>query len=545
MTKTRRALLLFHSLLMAALVSAGPAAAAPPPALSHDLGGEVLGAQIEAQTVAPLCAISGPQSDRVQTTVLAYNRPRLENASGNPDFNAVNRDIDRELGCGIQPMLRLGVAGGQDPGAYPPDPGAYAALLTALAAAEKGRVHRYAIENEVSAPGHWSDSAENYFRLVGLARDAIHAGDPSAVVLDSTFASGALSVVKAREIYDAGDGAGALALLREVFANELGGGSAPPTTVEEARVYLFGERAQRFYTFFDALLAHQDLFDVFQLHYYGPSQSLPDIFEMLRRRGMRKPIETWELNHRYLDGRPFVEEDFANEVSRLFATAVGEGSRTTVLSRYIDYAPNAAQGLTRVDGGSHASRFAFRTLVDLLSGATASGALELPGGATGYAYGRPGGRLAGFWALSGTPRVGSALGFAATSAAVRGNESARPRHLRISSLRASESPQFAEADLAILQRLPAIATGRKRAMRIRLTCPPASPFGRCAGVLKVVGKRRGEKVGLATHAFGVLRGRSHTYSLRLHGAGKATTLVAAAKPCPGGLKPCRSWLALR
>lgn len=520
----------------------GGAPAAKRASLANPLGGAVLGAQVEAATVAGLCAAGSPQSDAVQTTVLAYNRPRLQSNSGQPDFAAVNRDVDRELACGMEPMLRLGVAAAGDPGSYPSDPDAYAALLTALAAAEKGRVERYAIENEVSAAGHWSDSAESYFRLLRLASDAIHAGNPDAIVLDSTFASGALSVVRAREIYDAGDGPGALALLREIFSNELGAGTTQPQTVEDARAYLFSAKAQRFYSFFDGMLANQDLFDAFQLHYYGPSQSLPDIFEMLRRRGLRGPIQTWELNHRYLDGRPFVEEDFADEVSRLFATAIGEGSDTAVLSRYIDYAPNAARGLTTDTGGSHASRFAFRTLVRLLAGATSSGPLGLRAPTAAYAYLGPRGRVVAFWSLTGAPRVGGRLGFPATGAAVSANESSRPRHLRLASLRASASPQFAEADLAVLSRAP--SPGARR-IRIHVTCPPASPFARCSGELRVGGKSRGRRVELGSHAFGVARGRSHAYTVRLRGRGRPSIVTAAAAPCPAGRKPCRSWLRLR
>lgn len=517
-------------------------------ALPNALGSEVVGAQVDPATVIASCPSVRP--DTIQTTVLAYNRGRLETAGGAPNFTGVDRDIDAELACGITPLLRLRVGSGDNPDTYPADPGAYAALLTALAAHERGRVERFAIENEVNAPSHWSDTVEAYFALVNLASRAIHAGNPDAIVLDSTFASGGITAVRVNELYQSGDRAGALALLQEDQVNELGGGPKAKTEADVA-TYLADPKVQKFLRFFDAMLANQNLFDAFQLHYYGPSQHLPAIIDMLRRHGMTKPIETWELNHRYLDGRQFDEEDFANEATRLFATAIGEGSRVTVFSRYADRAENGAIGLTDIAGGSHAVRFAFRTVVRLLGGAQASGPLILPGGAFGYAFERPSGPVAAFWALNGAPVVGRRLGIAATSAAVTGNQATRPHQVRLASLAAGPSPQFAEPDLPVLERVaarrvhrPARPRPRGRRIFIRVACPEASPFTRCAGVLRVPGRTGRKRVRLGSRAIALSRGRSHVYSVRLLGRGRPSAAVADSRPCPGGLRPCRSWVHL-
>ncbi len=547
---------LVRTVCLAALAAGmlAPGAAGAAPTLPNRLGaGAVIGAQVDPLTASAACT-SG-RSETPQATVLAYGRPRLEADDGTPTFTALDRDVDRELGCGLQPLLRLSNSGADEPSTYPSDPEEYAALLEALAAHEKGRVERYAIENEVNAPSHFSDTPENYFALLHLASDAIHAGDPDAIVLDSTFASGGISLVRVNELYAAGQKARALALLQEVQVNELGGG--PPVTTEDGvGTYLADPKSQRVLRLFDVMLANQDAFDAFQFHYYGPSQHMAQLISMLRRHGMDKPIEAWEVNHRYLDERPFDEADFADEVSRLLATAVGEGSRVTVFSRYADRSENAAYGLTDGAGGSHRARYAFRTSVRLLSGATRSGPLRLAGGALGYSFQLPRGRVAAFWALSGSPLIGPRLGISATSAAVTENEATAPKHLRLAGLRALASPRYAEPDLPVLsrRRAPKRRAGKRRGaahpIRMRVACPAASPFKRCAGKLRISGKRRAghgrrlRRGRLGSRHFDVARGRSHDFSIVVR-RGEATLARAEPRACPGGLEGCHSWLRLR
>ncbi len=489
-----------------------------------------IGAQVDPAVTQASC--DAVRADTVAAAVVSASIPRLQNG-----FAGVDRDISGDLACGVEPLLRIPNSLADDPSAYPTDPAAYQAILTSFAAHEKGRVKRYAIENEVNAPGHWSDTAANYFATLRLAHGAIHAGDPDAIVLDSTYASGGITLVRANQLYQAGDLQGAFELVVETQQNELGGG-ADLTDPSQVGPYLATAKSQKVLSFYPQMLASQDTFDALQLHYYGPSQRLPEIIGMLRDDGMTKPIETWELNRRYLDNRPFAEDGFASEVARLLATDIGESSRMAVISRYIDYAPNAAYGLLSTSGADHASRFAFRTATRMLTPATAGAPLALPGGARGYSFERPQGRVDAFWSDTGDVPVGGALRFSASTLGVTATQGTRPKVMKTAAVRASAAPQYAEAVLPLLER----RRGAPGKVKIHVTCPATLAAKRCAGTLTVKGKQGRRGVVRGAREYSLAPGRERDFVVRLVRSAKTSIIIAAPKPCPGGVKPCRSWL---
>lgn len=537
---------------VAAALLAAPAAGAPVQSLG---GGALLGAQIDPVSAPAFCDRLREDGSRAATVFLTRNV--IERNDGSLNTTAIDNRIEPDRACGIEPAVRVRPTTAPDQDSYLPagaELDSYLNLLTGLSQYLGGRVNRYAIDNEAAAQTHFDGTAAEYFELLRRSAAALRAGDPDAEILDGTMASGNVSAVMVADLYEQGRFGEAIALAQQTQANELGGGP-PVTDVDSLTAYVNDARVQRSIDFFAAAVANQDAFDAFQLHYYGPWRGLIDMVEFARARGITLPIEIWEVAHRYLDGRPFMEEDFAAETARLLITAAGEGSAFTVFSSYLGNDDNDAIGLFAFDGSTpHVARAAFRTVTTELTGATAAERLPVGGDAWGYRFERPGAPpISAAWSDPSAQPIGGELGIDATTALVT-TAGGTPAHVRLSKLRIGPTPVFAEPDLVELERFG--KRSRKR-VRLRLSCPAASPQPSCKGRVKVRrasrkdgrsvrrGKSRKPQV-LGDKRFKVAAGTSEKLKVRLRRDGRPGEAEAKTKRCPvGGKGGCRSWLELR
>lgn len=538
--------------LAAALIAAPGAGAAEPRPIE---AGARFGAQIDPVTAPALC--ERLREDGAAAATVFLTRGVIERNDGSLNTAAIDNRVEPDLACGVEPGVRVRPTTAPEQDSYLPagvELDEYLSLLTQLARHLDGRVSRYAIDNEAASQAHFDGTSGEYFELLRRSAAAIRAGDPGAEVLDGAMASGAMTAVMVADLYGQGRYGEAIALAQETQANELGGG-APVTGLDSLTAYVNDARVQRAIAFFAGAVANQDAYDAFQLHYYGPWRGQIEMLEYVRTHGITLPIETWEVAHRYKDGRPFVEGDFAAETARLLISAAGEGSAFTVFSSYLGKAENDAIGLFSFDAATpHLARFAFRTVSAELSGATAATPLDVGGDAWGYRFERPGaGPVAAAWADPGPARIGDELGIEATTALVTpvGGMAA---HVRLSELRVGPTPVFAEPDLVTLERRGKRSRSR---LKLRLSCPAVSARPSCAGELKVLralskreqraprGKRPAPTV-LGRAHFRLTRGATERLRIRFQRRGVAAEAIARARRCavPGG-GGCESRLELR
>lgn len=503
------------------------------------------GVEAGALTDAPLLASNCDRikEDGVKTTVIGAVMTRIVKSPGTYDFSTLDGQVNAAIGCGIVPAIRVFIQpSSSDDRGMPDDLDAYSAFFGALVGHMKGRVTRFGVENEVIAPTHWTDTPAEYFQLLKIAADAAHAANPDAILLDSVSSSGGFSIIEARKQWLAGDLDGALATIQESQTNDLGGGPYL-TSTSQVPAYLSSAKVLKMQDFYDQLVAHKNLIDALQLHYYGPASSIPSTIAMVRNDGFNMPIEIWELGHRYLDGRPFEQQDHADESTRLIATAVGEGARYVVLQQYFDKLANKMYGLIDGDGNSRQARFAVRNTLSMLRDTTSARRLRAGSGTDGYRFDRPGGWRRVLWATGAAVRPGKALGIRSTTVAVTGNQGGRS-HERISSVTVGKSPRWFEPDMLEIWRQKA---RRKGFLRVKAHCPAASPTRFCRGWVKFRGGKGKRKV-VAARKYKIGRGASRVIDVRRRKQRKRVrpqVIFATPFSCPGKLNHCRSWQNLR
>ncbi len=531
-----------------ALVSTAASASA---AESRDLaGGASFGAQIDPFTTPAFC--DRLREDGSVAASVFLTRGLIERNNGTLNTTAIDNRIEPGRACGIQLGVRVRPTTSSDQDSFLPS-GAeldeYLSLLTQLAQYLDGRVRSYAIDNEAASQAHFDGTADDYFELLRRSAAALRAGDPDAEILDGTMASGSMTAVMVTDLYDQGRYGEAITLAQETQANELGGG-APVTDMASLTAYVNDSRVKRAVAFFAGAVSNQPYYDAFQLHYYGPWRGLPKMYEYVRSHGIALPIETWEVAHRYKDGRPFTEDDFAAETARLLVTAAGEGSAFTVFSSFLGNGDNNAVGLFDWDGTTpHLARSSFRTVGAQLTGATSATRLDVGGDAWGYVFQRPRGPVAAAWADPGPARIGGELGIDASTALVTA-AAGSPQHVRLAPLEVGPTPIFAEPDLVELERRGKRSRKKLALLELSAREPDLGLQGQGEGdarYSKTVRRKKAKRPQvLGKERFKVARGESETVRVRFEKHGVAGQAIARTKPCTvRGRGGCESWLALR
>ena len=479
------------------------------------------------------------KEDGGQTTVIGAVMTRIAKAPGSYDFTSIDNPVNVAISCGLEPAVRVFVQpSSSDDRGMPDDLAAYGSFFGALVAHLKGRVSRFGVENEVISPTHWTDTPAEYFELLKTAADAAHAANPDSIILDSVSSSGGFSIIEARKLWLAGDLEGALATIQESQTNDLGGGPYL-TSTGQVPAYLSTAKVLKMQEFYDQLVAHRNLIDALQLHYYGPASSIPSMMAMVRADGFGMPIEIWELGRRYLDGRPFDQAGQADESTRLIVTSVGEGARYLVLQQYFDKLDNQMYGLIDADGNSRQARFAVRNTISMLRDTRSAERLQAGPGVDGYRFDRPGGWRKVLWSKGSSAKAGNLLGIRSTTVAVTGNQG-ESNHLRVSSATVVRSPRWFEPDMIeVTRRNP----GKPGYVRVEARCPTASPTRFCQGWIRFKGGRGNRKT-VAQRRYKIGRGITRTIDIRRARSARgiqAKALFAVPFSCPGGVASCRSW----
>jgi hypothetical protein len=477
------------------------------------------------------------REDGGRTSVIGAVMTRIVKSPGVYDFSGVDGQVNTAIACGIDPAIRVfAQPSNSDDRGMPDDLDAYATFFGTLVGHMKGRVDRFGVENEVIAPNHWKDTPAQYFQLLQTAADAAHAANPDAIILDSVSSSGGFSIIEARKQWLAGDLEGALATIQESQRNDLGGGPYL-TSTDQVPAYLSVPKVLKMQEFYDQLITHRSLIDALQLHYYGPASSLPAVIAMVRADDLDMPIEIWELGHRYLDGRPFEQTGQADESTRLIATAAGEGSRYTVLQQYFDKPDNQMYGLIDDQGNSREARFAVRNTLSMLRGTTSAYRLRAGNGTDGFRFDRPGGWRRVLWSTGDAVKPGGKLGVRSTTVAVTGNTGGTA-HLPVASVRLDSSPRWIEPDMVEIWRQ---RTKRKNLVRVKMSCPTASPTRYCRGWVRFRGGKGKRKL-IAARKYKLGRGTTRVISIRRKRiSAKAKVIFATPFSCPGKARHCRSW----
>ena len=510
-----------------------------PPARAADFpAGIEAGALTDPPLIASNC--ERIREDGVGTSVINAVMTRIVKSPGVYDFASIDSQVNAAISCGIDPAMRVfAEPSSSDERGMPDDLDAYGAFFGALVGHLKGRVGRFGVENEVISTTHWTDTPAGYFQLLRVAADATHAANPDAIIRDSVSSSGGFSIIEARKQWLAGDLEGALATIQESQTNDLGGGPYL-TSTSQLPAYLSNAKVMKMQEFYDQLVAHQDLIDALQLHYYGPASSIPATVAMVRADGFDMPIEIWELGRRYLDGRPFQQHGHADESTRLITTAIGEGARYVVLQQYFDKPENEMYGLIDGDGNSRQARFAVRNTLSMLRDTRSAERLRAGSGTDGYRFDRPGGWRRVLWATGDELKPGKALGIRSTTVAVTGNQGGTT-HLPVSSVTIGTSPQWFEPDMVEIWRQPA---RRKGFARVKARCPVASPTRYCQGWIKLWGGK-GNRTLVAAGKYRIGRGTTRVTGIRRKRTrAKARVIFATPFSCPGKLGNCRSWQKL-
>lgn len=377
-----------------------PTAVAPNPR-----SGGLLGAWVDPGSAGTACAAW--QQDSVSATLLWVRWGDIDKGNGTYDWTGLDDKVEPLLACGLEVALHVQARQKPDePSTLPEDMDAYRRFLTELVTHLKGRVRRYAIENEaVLGTLTWAGSPEDYFRLLDEAYATIKAADPEAMVLESGLASGPFGILVARSLYLSGRPQDALALYRAVLADF--GPRAPawlPEMPAGLRAAFELPMARRAIAWLPLLVAHQASYDALPVHYYGPWHDLPQMMQWLKDQGIDKPIEVWEVARHARDPEGFDESEHAQETARLLVTAAGEGSRFTVFIRYLEWPAVQLPGLATAQRPRPAET-AFRVVAGHLDGFESVERLDLGGTARGYRFTRPQGPLLVVWTTGGQATV--------------------------------------------------------------------------------------------------------------------------------------------
>jgi hypothetical protein len=293
------------------------------------------------------------------------------------------------------------------PSMPPVDMDDYYNFMFNLATHYKGEISRYSIENEAASPSNWGSTPEAYAELLATAYRAVHDADPEAIVEPDGVSSTGMGFLVAYDMLQRGQDQQAIDFLSSNYANfapgRQSGNPIRASSVAELQDLkdLFG---YRLLDWMSMLVANQEYYDAFQIHFYGPPHQLPTVMDwvdqQLRARGPGKPIEIWELGYGWGGNQAALDLTAqARAVPKLLATAVGEGSPFVVFWRFTDEIEKAGTGVTGLvtADGPRLAATAFQVTAQKLAGATRVERLDLGAGTTGYRFERSTGDVYVVW----------------------------------------------------------------------------------------------------------------------------------------------------
>ncbi|MFX1355531.1 MAG: hypothetical protein ACFFGP_16375 [Promethearchaeota archaeon] len=304
------------------------------------------------------------------------------------------------------------------PSTAPRDMQDYYDFMFALASHYKGKVTRYAIEEEAHAENYyWGGTPEQYMELLVTAHRAIHDADPDAIVQDSGLSSGAIGALYAHDLFRAGKTDEAGQFLRYWFADyapKYKGEIFKFDTTSDVQAFFEHRQVQRVLTWVDLLWGpYSENYDVQQIHYLGPWDVMPQMLSWLHDRmrvsGSDKPIEFWEFAYGWDDMRLYDPQAHARHEAKMMAMAIGEGVVRALSWQFTDYAAILGYPGLVTTRGPRPAAMAFGVTAEKVNGTTSSARLDLGQNVWGYRYDRPSGTVYALWSAQPT-KVGLPIG---------------------------------------------------------------------------------------------------------------------------------------
>jgi hypothetical protein len=366
--------------------------------------GPLIGAMFDPREIEQYC--EEMQSNGVAATTLTVPWNAIEPRKGTFRWQQADPVIQQMRSCG----LTLGVhvlanatwavqpspAGDQRISMPPVNMQDYYDFIFQLASHYRGQISRYSIENEAASPNNWGGTAAEYAELLATAYAAIQAADPDALVLNDGMSSSALGFLYAAELYQQGQQQAAVDFLSTFYAHFAPGRQAgQPIQVEtpqEFAALLDNALAQEVSAWLAMLVQNQDVYDAFQVHYYGPPEQLVPVMDWIDAKlvaqGPGKPLELWELGYGWSDAATLDLQAQSAAVVRLLATAVGEGVPFIIYWRYTDQVEQAGTGVTGLvtTAGPRPAVDVFRLISEKLDNMTQATNADLGPGIEGYVF---------------------------------------------------------------------------------------------------------------------------------------------------------------
>jgi hypothetical protein len=372
-------------------------------------------------------------------TFYVFEWCRVEPRPGQHDWSTVDEVVrsSQRLGYGMLLKIRVGscwITGGRrgdergdkrtTASAMPEDLGAYQAFVRTVV--ERYRpmgVREYGIENEVNARNFWAGTPQEYEQLLRLGAQAVHAADPQAQIHDSGIASPIYGTAIAARLLEQGRDAEAVAAYQRYYTRR-GSQYRPVRTVEDLRPVLQRTLVRRGLEYLAATqrLAREQVFDVYQLHFYEPWDNVPALLDYLRQTlpsGL--PVEASEVGMFWRGGPDQQRNDQrlrASEAVKVVSLLLAGGVRR------VTWLPTGAHdegddegelhfGLLNGNGDVRPAGQAVRRLAASAAGTTWTGVASGP--ARGVAFGKGHKTTLVIWSDRGATLPGAALSGAAVS----------------------------------------------------------------------------------------------------------------------------------
>ena len=228
--------------------------------------------------------------------------------------------------------------------AMPGDMGVYTDFVTqAVRRYSDLGVSEFAIENEVNSPSFWDGTPSEYAVLARAGAQAVHAAEPSALVVDGSVSSAGAGYAVAKGLLDAGREAEAVATYQAYYERRFGtrDGEAAINEVAspaELRAELARPGPASMVAFMDVIngLFDEGVFQTRQVHYYEAWQALPATLTYLRSNTPTSvPLELWELGI-WDDDRGVGKDQRVAEVVKATVIALAAGAQKVLWLPLLD-----------------------------------------------------------------------------------------------------------------------------------------------------------------------------------------------------------------